>query len=208
MVAAEVMGWAWSSSWVGALMWINYKNTWFLTFLGATWAGFERHFILELDQCSNSITHQNLAPTKTHMEVHVLSMESKHKEWRTRIKNWTEFWKASYWTEKKTKNKVGKVNVNGRKWRKHIRKWNYRKENWRKERRHLYEDACWILRIGRSHSRHLEPWTKISDGVPPLEAHYSSQDKAKKKKTQNSQILTKFGYSLSTIKFQSELWRT
>ena len=30
----------------------NYKNTWFLTFLGTTWAGFERHFTLELDQCS------------------------------------------------------------------------------------------------------------------------------------------------------------
>ena len=44
-----------------------------LTFLGATWAGFERQFTLELDQCSNSRTHQNLAPTKTHMEVHVLS---------------------------------------------------------------------------------------------------------------------------------------
>ena len=69
------------------------------------------------------------------------------------------------------------------------------------------EDACWILRIGRSHSRHLEPLTKISDGVPPLEAHHSSQDKAKKRKTQNSQILSKIEYSLSTIKFQSELYK-
>ena len=28
---------------------------------------------LELDQCSNSRTHQDFAPTKTHMEVHILS---------------------------------------------------------------------------------------------------------------------------------------
>ena len=28
---------------------------------------------LGLDQCSNSRTHQDLAPTKTHMEVHILS---------------------------------------------------------------------------------------------------------------------------------------
>ena len=44
-----------------------------LTFLGATWASHKWHFTLELDQCSNSRTHQNLAPTKTHMEVHILS---------------------------------------------------------------------------------------------------------------------------------------
>jgi len=43
--------------------------------------------------------------------------------------------------------------------------------------------------------------------VPPLEAHHSSQDKAKKKKTQNSQFLSKFEYSLSTIKFQSEFYK-
>jgi len=29
-----------------------YTNTWFLTFLGTTWAEFERYFTLELDQCS------------------------------------------------------------------------------------------------------------------------------------------------------------
>ena len=28
---------------------------------------------LELDQCSNSRTHQDFAPTKTHMVVHILS---------------------------------------------------------------------------------------------------------------------------------------
>ena len=43
--------------------------------------------------------------------------------------------------------------------------------------------------------------------MPPLEAHHSSQDKAKKRKTQNSQFLSKFEYSLSTIKFQSELYK-
>ena len=81
----------------------NYKNTWFLTFLGATWAGFERHITLELDQCSNSRTHQNLTPTKTHMEVHVLSNWIKHKE----LKN-GQNWKTSYWTEKKQITKLEK----------------------------------------------------------------------------------------------------
>ena len=44
-----------------------------LTFLGATWVGHEMALYLELDQCSNSRTHQDFAPTKTHMEVHILS---------------------------------------------------------------------------------------------------------------------------------------
>jgi len=35
---------------------------------------------LELDQCSNSRTHQDFAPTKAHMEVHILLNEIKQQE--------------------------------------------------------------------------------------------------------------------------------
>ena len=41
---------------------------------------------LELDQCSNSRTHQDLAPTKTHMEVHILSNGIKQPRLRTELK--------------------------------------------------------------------------------------------------------------------------
>ena len=57
-----------------------------LTFLGATWVGHELALYLELDQCSNSRTHQDLAPTKTHMEVHILSNGIKQPRLRTELK--------------------------------------------------------------------------------------------------------------------------
>ena len=36
-----------------------------LTFLGATWVGHEMALYLELDQCSNSRTHQDFAPNQS-----------------------------------------------------------------------------------------------------------------------------------------------
>ena len=36
-----------------------------LTFLGATWVGHELALYLELDQCSNSRTHQDFAPNQS-----------------------------------------------------------------------------------------------------------------------------------------------
>ena len=95
---------------------------------------------LELDQCSNSRTHQDFAPTKTHMEVHILSNGIKQQRiGRIQIE-----------TEQKMESKAGNTNLIGTNGKKHQAKLIYRMELKENERRTLIEGACWILRIGEA----------------------------------------------------------
>ena len=84
---------------------------------------------------------------------------------------------------------------------------NYRMECKGMKEETLMELNLMDVEIWRSNSRHLESSPKISEGVPPLEAHHCIQDKARKKKTQDSQFLSKFEYSLSTLNSKSDLYK-
>ena len=113
-----------------------------LTFLGATWAGHKWHLTLELDQCSNSRTHQDLAPTKTHMEVHILSNGIKTQEMKN--KNWKldRIEIINYCTEQKLEAKLENRNSNGRNEKKQQTKLIYRMELKEHEGRTLIEGVC------------------------------------------------------------------
>ena len=155
---------------------------------------------LELDQCSNSRTHQDLAPTKTHMEVHILSNGIKQPRLRTKLKSTAAVLNKRM--ETKLEHKFKRC-----KWKETLSKAKLPNGNWRNERRTLIERSLLDFEIWRSNSCHLEPYSKISEGVPPLEAHRCKQDKARKKKTQDSQFLSKFEYSLSTLNSKSDLYK-
>ena len=141
---------------------------------------------LELDQCSNSRTHQDLAPTKTHMEVHYCQMESKHKEWKNIKDKPNKKWKWMKLHRTDYSKQSWKYNSNRYKWKEITSNANLPNgigRTWRKStyRRSLLDFENW-----KNTSRHLVPWSKISDGVPPLEAHHCSQDKAKEE--ENSRL--------------------
>jgi len=106
-------------------------------------------------------------------------MELNNKEWKNTKDKPNRNVMLSYWTEQNQENKAGTTNSNGTNEGKTLEIKNYRMEIEEKEEGALIEWTCWIFETWRSHSRHLEPWSKISDGLPPLEAHHCSQDKAK-----------------------------
>ena len=75
--------------------------------------------------------------------------------------------------------KAGNTNLIGTNERKHQEMLNYRMELKENEKRTLIVRSLLDFETWRSHSRYLELKSKISEGVPPLEAHHCSQDKAK-----------------------------
>ena len=150
-----------------------------LTFLGATWVGHEMALYLELYQCSNSITHQDFAPNQSSYGSSYIVKWNQQQRMKNRIKQPNRNEKESYCTEQKNGNKARNTNCNQYTWKETLETKKLPNENWRYERRTLIERSLLDFETWRSNSCHLEPCSKISEGVPPLEAHHCSQDKAK-----------------------------
>ena len=73
---------------------------------------------LELDQCSNSRTHQDFAPTKAHMEVHILSNGIKQQGMKNKKGKPNRIARLSYCTEQKLKTKLENTNsIGGNEWK-------------------------------------------------------------------------------------------
>jgi len=76
-----------------------------LTFLGATWVGHEMALYLELDQCSNSRTHQDFAPNQSSYGSPYIVKWNQQQRMKNKIKTTEQNWKGKllHCTEMKTK---------------------------------------------------------------------------------------------------------
>ena len=90
-----------------------------LTFLGATWVGHEMAVYLELDQCSNSRTHQDFAPNQSSYGSPYIVKWNQTTMMKNKKGKPNRNVRISYWNEPNKRNKAGNTISNGTNERKH-----------------------------------------------------------------------------------------
>jgi len=84
-----------------------------LTFLGATWVGHEIALYLELDQCSNSRTHQDFAPNQSSYGSPYIVKWNQQQRMKNRIKTTEQNWKEKLLHRTEMKAKLENTNTIG-----------------------------------------------------------------------------------------------
>ena len=84
-----------------------------LTFLGGTWVGHEMALYLELDQCSNSRTHQDFAPNQSSYGRPYIVKWNETTKMKKKNGKPNRNVRIRYYIEPKKWSKAGNTNSNG-----------------------------------------------------------------------------------------------